>query len=139
MPDIDWEKLEKEVYDAIAKKDESLIDFNSKKIEECKYQQKVAEINFSIKVALFTIASFLISIGITYMTLFADKKMWLLVIEGIFLVIFGVVIIFISSRLAKSKYIFRAYRKIILNAEKRLLSEGRVEPKAEQVEEPTKP
>jgi len=123
----DWKKLEDEVDIAIKKG--CPINFDSKTIEEGKYQQKVAEdilsfIGVQINAIIFC-AAFGVSISIAFIGLID-----LAALTGYSL---GIIILVISSLILlhiKNKY--NRCRRIILNAEKRIISGDSIKPEPPQ-------
>ncbi len=86
--------------------------------------QKVAENHLSLYGIQLSIAFFAFALGVAYIILFIqDRRMFLTGVTGFFILLVGACLPFIPpSYLAKSK--LKSFRRIILNAEKRILSEG---------------
>lgn len=128
--DVDWKKLESEVneitkvsfFNILIKKNIPCIVFDSKTIKECKYIQKLAEFNISIYMSWFSIAIFVIALGFAYYITFYYQNFITSILGLIPAIIFTVfLVIFVFP-----KYIIS--HKIILDAEKRILSDNKEEP-----------
>lgn len=124
---VDWKKLEDEVNRAIDKG--CPISFESNSPKECIYQQKCAEIKLSNYELVLSIIIFLIAIGISYMSttykdkdIFSDIIFWL----GLSAVILGSIAGLFWMNL------YNRCKRIILGAEKRILSETDAEPRTTQ-------
>lgn len=110
--------LEKEVDEAAIKG--APIDFNSKTIKECKYIQKYAEIKLSHFEVGFTVIIFTMAIGASYVIAFIGSSEvygGLYRNSGLILLFIGFFIFYLWLRW------YNNVKKIILDAEKRLLSE----------------
>lgn len=119
----DWKKLEDEVDNAINKG--CPIDFDSKTIKECEYQQRVAEDRLSWMGVKINIIIFIAAVGTSISIAFIriiDLQDLIGYLFGIFVII-GLILVF--------KPLMHGYhncRRIILKAEKRISSGGNIEP-----------
>lgn len=125
---IDWKKLEDEVSNAI--KEGCPIIFDSRPIEECKYQQKVAENIISRLGIWISVIIFLAAIGVSFVIAVDALKDLIAAINNKDLKYMSYLFIgFIFLGIAvfnvyRSKQEYNAGSRIILDAEKRILSEG---------------
>ncbi len=128
--DIDWEKLEKEVDEAIKK--DCTIDFDSIELKKCMYMQKVAEDRLSGSGIYNNAIIFIAAAGVSFALTFIYLKD-LTAIVGILTGIVLIAIAYNKVRIWGQQHC--RCRKIILDAEKRILSEDSIESK--QPQEPT--
>lgn len=124
---IDWKTLEKEVDKAIEKKDVLLINFDSKTVKECRYIQKYIETFPNLDDAL-SITIFLGGIGIASLYQFYSTDSFFRYIFVVLGIVFAYYTLKFLSKIMKFKNNKSMHRDIILNAEKRILSEGDIEP-----------
>lgn len=113
----DWKKLEDEVDKAIKKN--CLVNFDSKTMKECKYQQKVAEDILSFIVVQINAIIFIAAVGVSISIAFI-RIIDLAALTGYFI---GIIIIVIGAlMLFYIKYRYNRCSRIILDAEKCILS-----------------
>lgn len=128
---VDWKKLEDEVENAIRK--DCSITFDSKTIKECEYQQKVADDKKSRLEYRVSIIILLIGLGastsIAFSNIFNLETLVKYLIGIIFMAIGGVA-------LFQTKGIYERCSRIILNAEKRILSDDNSKEPNQQQETP---
>ncbi len=114
----EWSDLQSEVDDAIKKRDASRIDFSSKTIYQCKFQQKYTEIEKSEFSALFSVIIFGFGLGTgTILGLRSDD------VASISKLIFGLVLMF-GSWFILYRMIYTPMhdtcKEIIINTEKQI-------------------
>ncbi|VVB93298.1 Uncharacterised protein [uncultured archaeon] len=123
--DIDWKKLKDEVDNAIEKNDAGSIDFSSKDIYQCKFQQKCAEIEKSEFSPIMSAIIFGLAGG---MGLISRFKMDDLV--SIYQTIMGLFLIYVAWFYFYRKFYIPGHKtciEIIIDAEKRIQELSRKE------------
>lgn len=131
---VDWKKLEDEVDSAIEKNDASSLNICYKTTEECKYIQKCAEVWSQPYSDALNITIFLATVAVAMLLLYFSINSYLKYIA----VIIGLIFAYYAMKFLKSLLPIiiktpETRRRIILEAEKRILSETDAEPRQTQL------
>lgn len=120
----EWSNLRSEVDDAITNHDASSIDFSSKNIYQCKFQQKYAEVEKSEYPTLFSVIIFGLALGLGLTSRFNLNDVGSIFQAGVgfMLILFTWFIVY--KKLYRPRH--KTCVEIIVNAEKQIqeLSKG---------------